>query len=334
MKGFTDLQRLDDRTIEELLALAREVEAQPLSDALRGRVLGLLFMNPSLRTLTSFQSGMAQLGGSSFVITPGRGSWGFEVREGVRMDGGAAEHVKEAIPVLESYCDVLGVRAFACGEDLEEDLGEPLLARIEALSTRPLINMESAVDHPCQALADWKTLDDLDCPRHGGRFVLSWCWHPRALPMAVPAAVAAMAARRGMDVRIARPRGFALPAPVMERVRRAAARSGGSVVETEDLAAAVEGAHVIYAKSWGSAEAYGDPAAEAGLRAGLEDWCIGREAFEGAVAEAVFMHCLPVRRNVVVTDEVLDGPRSQVLRQAANRLHVQKALLLRLLGGV
>ena len=126
-------------------------------------------------------------GGTSFVITPGSGSWDLETRIGAVMDGKAAEHIREAIPVLASYCDVMGVRAFAEGRDLATDLSEPAFRQIASLCDKPLVNLESAANHPCQALADWKTLDDLDVPRRG-RFVLSWANHPRALPLAHRAA--------------------------------------------------------------------------------------------------------------------------------------------------
>lgn len=332
MSAFADLLELDVARIESLLASAGELERQPVRDDLRGRILGLLFLNPSLRTLASFQSGMAQLGGSSFVIQPGQGSWGLELDDGVVMDGHNAEHIREAVPVLEQYCDALGVRCFASGSDLATDLSEPVFSAMRDLARKPLINLESAVNHPCQALADWKTLDDLEVPRHGGKLVLSWAWHPRALPLAVPAAVVQMAALRGMDVTVLRPEGFGLPDAILESAREAARSSGGSVSETASREQAMEGAHVVYAKSWGAPQAYGNEPAEQVLREPLRSWCIDEPWFETARRDASLLHCLPVRRNVVVSDAVLDGPRSQVVRQAGNRLHVQKAVLLDLLS--
>jgi N-acetylornithine carbamoyltransferase len=332
MKHFLDLTSLDDPALQRLLARARDLKRHPVRESLRGRVLGLLFLNPSLRTLASFQAGMAQLGGSSFVITPGQGTWALETRPGAVMDGSAAEHVREAIPVLCQYADVLGIRCFAGGNDLAEDLREPVLKAVAAAATKPIINLESAADHPCQALADWKTLDDLKIPARGGRFVLSWAWHPKPLPLAVPRAAATMAARRGMDVIVLRPEGWALPREIMDEAHNLAGRSGGSVSETHDQAAALEGAHVLYAKSWQAPSFYGRPAEESVARAALRHWCVSEDWFAPARAEAVFLHCLPVRRNVVVKDEVLDGPRSRVVEQAQNRLHVQKAILCELLG--
>jgi N-acetylornithine carbamoyltransferase len=330
VKHFLDLADFTREELLALLALAQRLERHPEPRALAGKVLGLLFFNPSLRTLASFQVAMTRLGGSSFVINPGQGSWQLETRPGVVMDGAAAEHVREAIPVLASYCDALGIRAFAEGRDLEYDLAEGNFRAMAALTDKPLINLESAVNHPCQALADWKTLDDLGVPR-GGRFVLSWAYHPRALPLAVPAAALHMAALRGMEVVVLRPQGFALPAPLMERARRAAALAGGSVRETAERADALPGAQVLYVKEWGATSAYGDVAADARLRQELKDWCVRADWF-AAAPECHLMHCLPVRRNTAIADEVLDSTRSIVLREAYNRLPVQMAVLHQMLS--
>jgi ornithine carbamoyltransferase len=330
MKRFLDLAELEREEVLALLELARRLETRPEPRALAGRILGLLFLNPSLRTLASFQAGMARLGGSSFVITPGQGTWQLETRLGAVMSGAAAEHVREGIPVLASYCDALGVRAFADGRDLASDLEDRFFNSLAALLDKPLINLESAISHPCQALADWKTMDDLGVPR-GGRFVLSWAYHPRALPLAVPATAVHMAALRGMEVIVLRPEGFALPPPIMEKARRAAAAAGGSVSETADRDEALAGAQIIYAKEWGATSCYGDAAADGRLRSDLRDWCVRNEWFARTAPDCRLMHCLPVRRNVAVADEVLDGPRSIVQREAYNRLTAQMAVLYRML---
>jgi N-acetylornithine carbamoyltransferase len=332
MQRFLDLADFSRDQVVDLIDLARRLQVRPEPQALAGKILGLLFMNPSLRTLSSFQAGMMRLGGTSFVVTPGQGTWNVETRTGAVMDAGAAEHVREAIPVLASYCDALGLRAFAEGKDLAADLAETPFKLMASLCDKPFVNLESAVNHPCQALADWKTMEDLGVPR-AGKFVLSWVYHPRALPLAVPAAALHMAAQRGMEVVVLRPDGYALPGPIMAKARAAAAASGGTVSETTDRAVALAGAHVLYAKEWGSPACYSDAEAEAALRRPLTGWRVHESWFAGAREDCHFMHCLPVRRNVAVADEVLDGPRSRVIREAANRMVVQMAVLYRLLKG-
>ena len=330
MKRFLDLADFEREQILDLLALAQSLQDKPQPLALAGKILGLVFFNPSLRTLASFQAGMARLGGSSFVITPGQGTWQLETKLNAVMNGAAAEHIREGLPALASYCDALGVRAFAEGKDLQWDLRETLFGMIDALCDKPLINLESAVNHPCQALADWRTMDELKVPNRA-KFVLSWVYHPKALPLAVPAAIVHMAAMRGMEVVVARPEGFALPPEIMDKARSAASAAGGSVTETADRAAALNGASVLYAKEWGATGCYGDAEGDAQLRAELMDWCVRERWFSAALSDAKLMHCLPVRRNVAVADEVLDGSRAVVRREAFNRLAVQMAVLHRML---
>jgi N-acetylornithine carbamoyltransferase len=331
MKRFIDLADLEVTAVRDLIALAQKLEKHPEPHALAGKVLGLIFMNPSLRTLASFQSGMARLGGSSFVITPGQGTWLLETKLGAVMNGNRAEHIREGIPVLASYADALGIRAFAEGVDLNADLNEVSFKAMADLVDKPLINMESAMNHPCQALADWKTMDELAVPNQA-KFVLSWVNHPRALPLAVPAATMTMAAQRGMEVVVLRPEGFEIPAPLADKARRLAAVSGGSFSETSDRKAALKGARVLYAKEWGSTRHYGNADADLALRADLASWMVDDSWFAASDANCHFMHCLPARRNVAVADAVLDSSRSVVLREAYNRMPAQMAVLHRLLA--
>ena len=196
MNSFNDIADFCNDEIRSLITLAGRLDSSPEPDALKGKVLSLLFLSPSLRTLASFQAAMTRLGGGSFVISPEMSIHGIESRPGIVMDGAAAEHIREAVPVIASYGDAIGIRAFAERKNLQDDLDEVEFSSLIDLIDTPYINMESAMNHPCQNLADWKTLDDLNVPANGGKFVLTWAYHPRALPLAVPASTLQMVAQR------------------------------------------------------------------------------------------------------------------------------------------
>lgn len=332
MKTFNSLADFTREEIDALLVLADRLDRQPEPTALLGKVLSLLFLSPSLRTLASFQAAMTRLGGGSFVISPNMSIHGIETRPGIVMDGAAAEHIREAVPVIAAYGDAIGIRAFAERKDLQADMAESEFSSLTNLVDKPWINMESAMNHPCQNLADWKTLNDLEIPANGTKFVLSWAYHPMALPLAVPSSTLQMAAQRGMDVTVLRPPGFELPDSIMESAIQAADSAGGTVTESEDRVEAMEGAQVIYAKSWSSTTHYGDRIADEKLRNGLLDWCVDDPWFDNAADGCRFMHCLPVRRGVVVSESILDGPRSVVIHEARNRMVAQMAVLYQMLG--
>ena len=196
MDFFNDLADCSAAEIRELIALAGRLDEKPEPRALEGKVLSLLFLSPSLRTLVSFQSAMIRMGGGTFVVAPNMSIHGLESRSGIVMDGVAAEHIHEAVPVIASYGDAIGIRAFAKRENLDDDLADREFRELTSLVETPYINMESAINHPCQSLADWKTMDDLGIPANGGRFVLSWSWHPQPLPLAVPWAMLVMTSAR------------------------------------------------------------------------------------------------------------------------------------------
>jgi N-acetylornithine carbamoyltransferase len=297
------------------------------SEAARHKALGLLFFNPSLRTRTSMELAAAHLGAHPLVITPGQGVWGFEWREGVTMEDDKAEHIREAIGVLGRYVDALGVRTFAGLRDRIEDQSDRVFRSIVAASSVPVVNLESATWHPCQALADAATIRErFGNELSGKRFVLAWAYHPKALPQAVPNSALLMAARLGLDVTVAHPEGFDLDDDVINIASATAHLQGGSVRLTDDLDGALDGAHVVYAKAWSGVRVYDDPTAEAALRQRYRAWRITADRM-ARTDGAAFMHCLPVRRGVVVDGDVLDGPQAVHLTQAEYRLHAQKAVL-------
>jgi N-acetylornithine carbamoyltransferase len=334
--SFLGTDRWDDTTIFSVLDRAAKLKSGTIDEStgLAGRVLLMVFFDPSLRTRTSFEVAMMKHGGGSVCLEPGRSAWPIEVRENVVMDEGAAEHLIEAAQVLSRYGDAIAVRAFPKAESWQEARDDHVLEGFARHATVPVINLESARRHPCQGLADALTIQErLGKKPTGKKFVLSWAWHPKALPTAVPVSSAMAAARLGMQVTVAHPPGFDLDPDDMAAITACAHRNGGSVDVNHDLDDAIAGKDVVYAKSWGRLDLLGNGEAEAEFRAPYRDWCITEKhmqsTHEGA---APFMHCLPVRRNVVVNDGVLDGPWSVVADQAENRLHTQRALLLEMLG--
>jgi N-acetylornithine carbamoyltransferase len=249
-----------------------------------------------------------------------------EYEDGVVMDGAAAEHVKEGAGVLGRYCDVLGVRSFPVGKDWAADRREPVLSAFAKHSGVPVVNLESPMDHPCQAMADAMTIRERLGDPKGRKVLLTWAYHPKALPMAVPNSFLLGASRLGAEIVLARPEGYALDAEIQAAAKDLARESGGSIRVVEDPESGYDGCEIVYAKSWGALTDYGKTAAETARREKLRGWRV-TEARMARGRNAAFMHCLPVRRNVVVDDAILDGPRSIVLQEAENRLWAQMAIL-------
>src|SRR5689334_6299316 len=312
--------------IEGLLKSAlRFKSGDDVSKPLAGKSVALVFFNPSLRTRASMQVGIYELGGNAVVLEPGGTSWTLEHREGGVMDGDKTEHVAEFVRVLERYCVAIGVRTFASLKNWEEERTDPILNAFAKYASVPIINLESAMHHPCQSLADMLTIrEKLGAGRK--RVVLTWAWHPKPLPMAVPNSFALAAAQMGHDLVIAHPPGYDLDEELIKTL-------GPNVEITNDIDAAFTGADVIYAKSWGAKQFYSNTDQDLATRAQYRSKWIVDEEKMARTNDAIFMHCLPVRRNVIVTDGVIDSPASVVIDEAENRLHVQKAILAQLLGG-
>jgi len=332
-RNFLSLADLPGDELARVLDLAARTKRGDYDRAAAaGKRVGLVFFNPSLRTRMSMEFAAQSVGAHVVALAPGGDSWKLETRRGAVMDGDAQEHLVDAVRVMAEMCDLLAVRTFAGLKNADEDAKEPVLTDFAKESKVPVVNMESAMDHPLQALADLMTLrEEFGGDLRGVPVTLTWAPHPRALPMAVPAAFLRGVARMGMDVRVAAPKEFALPAALVESAR-ASMPKGGSIRTFEDQSEALRGARAVYAKAWASPLFYAD--AEAGLAARKRhaDWTTTEKKM--ALGDrAVFLHCLPVRRNVVVTDEVLDGPRCRVYQEAGNRLHTARAVLLALLGG-
>jgi N-acetylornithine carbamoyltransferase len=324
MKHATRLSDLGLEAVNQILSTAKAWKGKPHPKHLRDKLLGMLFFNPSLRTRASFEAVMARGGGSAVVMEAGSSTWKFEERFGAVMDGDRAEHLKEAVPVLCRYVDALAVRTFADGVDDDADHDDAVIKAFRQCATVPVVSMESAREHPCQGMADLLTIEEQFGSAKGLPVTLTWAPHIKSLPKAVPNSFVLTAAARGCEVRVAYPKGFELHPDVVHEAEIYAAASGGSVSFFQQQHSALNGSRAVYAKAWG-------PATLSGLKSDVvrqyAEWMISPQHMERAARDAIFLHCLPVRRNVEVADAVLDGPWSRVVDEAENRFHVQRALL-------
>ncbi len=325
MRHFYSLNEFTPEQIEHFLARALYHKQNPYLNVLAQKQFALLFLDPSLRTRCSFEVAIRQLGGGVTTLE-GQTLWKIETELGAKMDEDKSEHVREAMGVLSRYFDGLGLRSFARGVNREEDLLDQTFGSFVESAKIPVFNMESAVYHPCQAMADLLTVKELFESFRGRKISIVWATHPRPLPMAVPNSILLASTLVGMDVTLAHPKGFELQEGILAMAGDFANRAGGSLRVVHDREDAARDAEIVYAKAWGGLGRYADPQKEVQLRLHNSHWIVDA-AFMELTRRAYFMHCLPVRRNVVVSDEVIDSKQSVIFRQAENRLHAQKAIL-------
>ncbi|MCS6968651.1 MAG: N-acetylornithine carbamoyltransferase [Cytophagales bacterium] len=313
MKQFTSVADVAN-FLPELIREAIQLKKAPFAYQHLGKnkVLGLVFMNPSLRTRLSTQRAAFHLGMQTIVVNADKDTWKMASGEGIVMDGEAAEHIKDAVAVMGQYCDILGVRSFAGLANKEEDYAEQTLNDFIRYAGVPVISLESATRHPLQSLADLITIEEYKkTPRP--KVVLTWAPHPKALPQAVPNSFAEWMLAAGIDLTITHPEGYELN----EQFTR-----GAKIVY--DQRQAFKNADFIYAKNWSSYTHYGQ------ILSRDRHWTVTTEKM-ALTNQAYFMHCLPVRRNVVVEDAVIDSQQSIVIPQAANRVWACQAVLKRML---
>lgn len=327
MKGrsFLHTGEFSRHELERILTTAAAFKRGDRRDRpLEGRQVALLFFNSSLRTRTSFEVGVRQLGGEVSSLDIGAAVWNLELAEGTRMEGKAAEHIKDAARYLSRIYQAICVRAFPGLENYEQDMRDPILRAFQRHATVPVINMESALYHPCQGMADMLTIRE----RFGDRPVRvlhTWTTHPKALPTSVSNSLVLAALQMGHDVTLCHPPEFPLPQPILQQANK--------IRIIHDFREAARGAEVVYSKSWGSPLYYGRRDEETKLRCDkYRDWRVDEAYLAAADPAAIYMHCMPLRRNVEVTDGVLDSLRCAIYDQAENRLHVQKAILTELVA--
>lgn len=334
MRHFLSTADWTRAELQALIDRALAYKSKPFDDVLAHKAIALVFFNASLRTRASFQVGVNQLGGHPVVLEPGTSSWPMEVLDGAVMDGVAEEHASEAVRVLSRYFDMIGVRSFPAFQDWTAEREDPVLAAFARHADVPIINMETIV-HPCQELALMMALQERIGETDGKKFTLTWVPHPKALNTAVANSALMIATKFGFDVTLAIPdEAYRLDSRYVGAAERNAAANGRSLTITTDLDAAYEGAHVVYAKSWGALSHFGRWPEEAALRerVGAERFIV-EETKMARTDGAVVSHCLPMRRNVKITDAVADSPAFLAIEEAENRLHVQKAIMAALAAG-
>ncbi len=303
-----------------------------MGDSLKGKTIALLFLNNSLRTRTSFEVGAYHLGGHAVVLTPSGGMWPLEFEKGAVMTGDAEEHAQEAAKVLSRYCDLIGIRAFPKFQNWEEDRKDLILNAFAEHAEVPVINMET-ITHPCQelamAMAMQEHLGDLD----GKTFLLTWSYHPKPLNTAVANSALIAAAKFGMDVTLLCPTDeYVLDQRYLDIAASDTAENGRSLTITHDIDAAYGGADFVYAKSWGALPYFGRWEEEKPVRDRYKNFIVDEAKMEKTDG-ALVSHCLPMRRNVIMTDGVFDSPSCIAYDEAENRLHVQKAIMKKLATG-
>ena len=331
MRHFLSTQDWSRPELQAMIDRARAFRDSPAGDALKGKSVALMFFNPSLRTRSSFDIGVHQLGGHAVVLDARGQTWPVEIDEGVVMDGGPEEHVKEAVRVLSRYVDLIAIRCFPRFEDWTAEREDPLITAYARYATVPVINMETIV-HPCQELALMMALQDRLGDVRGKDFLLTWVPHPKPLNTAVANSALLIASKFGMNVRLLIPDDvYRLDARYMGAAERFCAEAGTSLTVTTDPETGYAGAHAVYGKSWGALPFYGNWDDEAAYRAKGAGFMID-DAKMALTDDGVVSHCLPMRRNVKIADAVADSDAFLGLEEAENRLHVQKAIMERLVA--
>ncbi len=330
LRHLVRLTDLGQEEIDAILDASVQIRHEGTERSLTGQTLGLLFFRGSLRTRASFEAAVGQLGGHPIDLNSSSDFWDLEDREGGVMDGAAPEHVRDAATVLSRYVDLIAIRPALTGASWSTDRLDSGIRSWATHAEVPVINMESALWHPLQTLADLMTLREHFGSLSGRKITIVWSHSPTAASPSVVNSLLHATVRSGMQVRLAHPPGYELDDEVLQEASLLASQSEGSYEVMNELPAAVDESEIVYARSWWSPDDYDNPTLAANRRARYTDWKVDANLLSKG-DHAHFMHAMPVRRNLEVTDAILDGPESLVYQQAENRLHSQKALLLHIL---
>ena len=330
MKNFITTQSWSRSELQDILDFATELKAQPFQPLLQNKSVAMLFFNPSLRTKTSFEVGISELSGKAVILQPGKDAWPIEFKDNVVMDGDSEEHVKEVAQVLSSYCDCIAIRAFPKFEDWSEDRTDHVISSFAKYATVPVVNMET-IEHPCQELAHILALQEHYGDLQGKDYLLTWTYHPKPLNTAVANSSLLIASKFGMNVKLLCPsEDYLLDERYMNAASENCANEGTLFSVSHDIESAYSGAEIVYAKSWGSLVHYGNLQAELDTRKNFKHFIVDEKKMS-LTNNAIFSHCLPARRNIKATDGVMDSNYCHAVQEAANRKHVQKSMLTKIL---
>mgnify|MGYP006100423005 FL=1 len=329
-RNFITTSEWSKNELQSILDFASELKANRVQPLLKNKSIALIFFNPSLRTKTSFQIGMNQLGGNAVIISPGQDAWPIEFDIGKVMNEEAEEHIAEVAKVLSTYCDLIAVRAFPKFKNIEEDIEDKIIRSFEKFATVPIINMET-ITHPCQELAHILTLQEQLGDLKNKNYLLTWTYHPKALNSAVANSSLIIASKFGMNVTLLCPtEDYLLHDQYIEEAKLNCQKNNTNFTVSYDIEQSYAGKDIVYAKSWGSIPFYGKPNQEKEIRDQYKKFIVDERKMN-ITNNALFSHCLPLRRNIKATDAVMDSDNCIAIQEAENRMHVQKSLLVNLL---
>jgi len=331
MKNFISTIDWSQSELQQILDAANEFKNGANSDALKGKSVGLLFFNPSLRTRTSFELGTWQMGGHAVVLEPGKSAWPIEFELGTKMEGNTEEHIIEVAQVLSRYCDMIAIRAFPKFENWQDDRQDKVIKAFAKYATVPVINMET-ITHPCQELAHMQAIQSLIGKPKNKKYLLTWTYHPKPLNTAVANSSLLISSKFGMDVTLLCPsKDYILDERYIEVAKKQAVENGGNFSITHDIEEGYAGADIVYAKSWGALPYFGNWQQEKKIRDQYQHFIVDQQKMN-MTNQGRFSHCLPLRRNIKATDEVMDADYCFAIDEAENRLHVQKAMMAKLIS--
>ena len=332
MKHFISTKNWPKSELQEILDFSVKLKENPFQPILKNKSIAMIFFNPSLRTKTSLEIGINELSGTAVVLQPGKDAWPIEFAENIVMDSESEEHVKEVAQVLSSYCDCIAVRAFPKFKNWEVDRTNHVIKSFAKYASVPVVNMET-IEHPFQELAHILTLQEHLGNLEGKDYLLTWTYHPSPLNTAVANSSLLIASKFGMNIRFLCPsKDYLLDERYLSSAQQFCSDNGKSFDISYDIDSSYKGADIVYAKSWGSLNYYGNPEAEMMIRKDYKHFIVDDKKMN-LTKDGVFSHCLPLRRNIKATDSVMDSPSCIAIQEAENRKHVQKSLLSKILRG-